>query len=247
MRSERSVSSGIATRQAPRLANPLKRAATWSREPIPSSTAPPVRRSASAAAAILTIGLAACHVTSAPPRTSIAGRTAPIPLAVRVCDQTVDGSADAVLDAARLFERATSDPAAPADLIAIVGPVDSTERTLVSSGFFLWTLGVIPWMKREERDVQVTFHRATADAPCSAPAVAGAGAPAVALRSKGRVTTVQGWAALLLQPLPGWSGDAYDFQQPRTQRARNLRLRTREALSREIIARAAEIRALAGR
>jgi hypothetical protein len=44
--------------------------------------------------------------------------------------------------------------------VAIVGPVDSTERTLVSSGFFLWTLGVIPWVKREQRDVQVRFRRA---------------------------------------------------------------------------------------
>lgn len=203
-----------------------------------------------AAALLLALVLSACHVTSAPPRTSIAERTAPIPLAVRVCDRTDDMSAGVVLDAPRLFERVITDSLASADLVAIVGPVDSTERTLVSSGFFLWTLGVIPWVKREQRDVQVSFRRAEPGERCGPPDDSGAdgsGAATVVLDSRGRMTTVQGWAALLLQPTPWWAGDDYDFQQPRSQRGRNLRLRTREALSRAIIARASEIRALAGR
>ena len=203
-----------------------------------------------ATAALLAVILPACHVTSAPPRRSIVERTAPIPLALRVCDQTKDVSAHVVLDATRLFTSVTTDPLAPADLVATVAPVDSTERTLVSSGFFLWTLGVIPWVRREGRDVQVTFRRAEPGVePCGPAAVPAAdpGAGAIAFDTRGRVSNVQGWAALLLQPLPWWAGDKYDWEQPRSLRDRNLRLRTREALSRAIIERAADLRSLAGR
>ena len=43
------------------------------------------------------------------------------------------------------------------------------------------------------------------------------------------------------RPLPWWSGDKYDWEMPRSVRDRNLRLKTREALSKMIIERASDL------
>ena len=200
---------------------------------------------------LLLLGLSACYVASAAPRSSVAARRPALPVSVLVCGDPADSAAVRLLDADRLFERATHDPASPTDLIASVRVLGLSGRTTVSPGFFIWTLGIIPWMTRAHLDVQVLFQRRTPGVTSCPPAPRGEssspGAEGLLVGATGKLSTVQGWAALLLQPTPWWSDDAVNTNRPIGAASENLPLRTREALSRAIVAHGAELRALAGR
>ena len=207
----------------------------------------------------LALAVSACYVTSAAPRSRIATRRAPVPVSVLICGAVSDSAIVMSLDTA-LFERVTRDPAAPADLVASVRTVARKDRTILSFGLFLWTLGVIPWVTSARQDVEVLFRRPTPGvASCDPPAVpadtsgaagiAGAAGTTggLAIRASGGMASVMGWAGLLLQPTPWLSSDNVNLDRPPADMSANLRKRLREELSRAIIARASELQSLAGR
>ena len=196
----------------------------------------------------------ACYVTSAAPRARLAARSAPLPISVLLCETSPDTALVHVLDTA-LFQRVTRDPAVPVDLVASVRTVGRKDRTLLSFGLYLWTLGVIPWVTSGQRDVEVVFRRPGAGVPsCDAPAAASdtvraaaTGGEGLAIRASGSMVSVLGWGALLLQPMPWWSSDDVNIEAAPAEESRNLPERIREKLSRAVLARAAELRSLAGR
>ena len=206
-----------------------------------------------AAACVLS---SACYVTRTAPRPLVPAAGAPLPLVLLVCENATGIETDALFAPGRLFRAVTTDPLAPAHLVVDARLAGRRDRTLVSAGFFFWTFGVIPWVTRAERTVELRFRRAGAGgASCGPPVqatevpVGGAVTPradsSMFLTGEGDIVSVQGWLALLLQPTPWWSGDAVNWDLPPGQVSLNLSERTRAAVARAVLRRAEALRALA--
>ena len=204
-------------------------------------------RIARPALCLLAALLAGCYVTRAPQR-PIVPAAAPLPLTVVVCGNTTGYAPAELLTAARLVRAVTTDPTAPADLTVEARLVKRRDRTLVSFGFFLWTVGVIPWVTSAERDVELAFRRpAPGINGCLYPERVGgeSGEPALVIRGDGSITSVQGWLGLALQPTPWWSSGAVTLDRPPGELSDNLRLRVRASVARAGLRHADALRRLA--
>lgn len=186
------------------------------------------------------LALCACGVSRVPPTPP--RPAAPIPLVLGVCPLPTGAPAEPFGRDGALFTRVvdvrTTD--VRPDVVVHVAATPVTRDVRENSvGFFMWTLGVVPMLTDVGQTATATFHPVAPEGDPCAPR--GADGTGLAIAAAGRDREVVGWVAWLLQPLPWWSGSHEVDGEPKVAR------RERVEIARAVIARRAEILALARR